>query len=143
MQTLKAGSCIKRGFTLIEVVVVMAILSIAFVSFMPKMTSFFTEKEQDPAIKLLNSLTQKAFEEAREGHCPAVIWGTKGSNHIYYANKQYTLPEDVFDVKVDGGYQEGLRYYFLIYPDGMMDEVKVRFENDKTIQSLPLLLRWQ
>ncbi len=133
----------KQGFTLIEVVVIMAILTVALVAFVPKMTSFFTEKANNPAIELLNRLTQRAFEEARESHCPIAIWGTKGSNHIYYANKQYTLPYDVFDVKVNRNYQEGLRYYFLIYPCGIMDQVKVTFGNGKTIDSLPLLLRWR
>lgn len=128
---------------LIELVVVIAMLSVLLISFMPNITSFFSTQQNDECIKILDEITQIAYKDAvKNGHF-SVIWGIKGSKNIYYKNKRYSFPYEVFSVKVNRKYQKGLKYYFLIYPDGIMDEVKIEFENNKIVKSSPILLSWQ
>jgi len=132
----------KRGFTLLEVLVVIVILTIGFVSFVPKLGSFF-DKENNETIQFINTLITKAYKKAVEEDRPVIIWGVKGSNNIYLGGKNYEFKKDVFSVKVNDSYQEGLRYYFFIYPSGIMDKVEILFEDNEKVVSLPVLLRFE
>ncbi len=133
----------RSGFVLIELVIAMAIISVLFFFFMPRVAFFLTIKKADEDVSILNEITEMAYKDAVDTGNSSIIWGIKGSSNIHYRDKKFVLPHEVFSVKVNGEYQEGLRYYFFVYPDGIMDRVKMVFENDKVMISNPLLLFWK
>jgi len=44
---------------------------------------------------------------------------------------------------VNGKNEEGIKYYFFVYPSGIMDSVQIMFENNAKIKSEPLLLHFK
>ena len=49
----------------------------------------------------------------------------------------------VFSATVNNRSQEGIKYYFFVYPSGIMDSVQIMFDNNDKIESEPLLLKFK
>jgi len=74
------------GFTLIEIMVVMLILSIAFVYTVPKIAGFFKSKGAERT-SMFNSVVADAYKKSLKLDKPIMVWGTKGNNNIYIGQK--------------------------------------------------------
>ncbi len=130
------------GFTLIEIMVVMLILSIAFVYTVPKIAGFFKSKGAERT-SMFNSVVADAYKKSLKLDKPIMVWGTKGNNNIYIGQKKYVIKNEVFSAMVNGKNEEGIKYYFFVYPSGIMDSVQIMFENNAKIKSEPLLLHFK
>ncbi len=130
-----------RGFVLIELLIVLAILSVVFFYLTPTSVNLF-KANRNVDVEKLNSVINMALSEAQESGFPQYIWGEKGSNNIHFGKRTVSLSGDVFSVKVNGKYQEGLEYRFRVYPCGVMDSVKMVLYGEKKLVSLPLLTKF-
>ncbi len=129
------------GFTLIEVLVVIALITLSMALLMPRIEDFF-DIENNKTTKILNRILLEAYNISISENRPVLIWGVKGGRLIHCAGKIFDLEKTVFRVRVNESYQEGLKYYFFVYPDGLMDKVEIIFENDMELSSNPLLVRF-
>lgn len=130
------------GFTLIEIMVAILILSIAFVSTIPKIAGFFKSKGAERT-SMFNSVVSDAYKKSLKSDKPIMIWGIKGNDKIYIGQKKYVIKNEVFSAMINGKNEEGIKYYFFVYPSGIMDSVQIMFQNDKKIESEPLLLHFK
>ncbi len=130
-----------RGFVLVELLIALAILSIAFFYLAPVSVNIF-KTTQNKDIEKLNSIVQMAYKKAKESSMPQMVWGIKGSNNIHFDKKIVYLSKDVFEAKINEKYENGDKYFFFIYPFGIMDRVSLSFFGNKKIKSHPLLLRF-
>ncbi len=132
----------RLGFTLIEIMIVMVILTMTFVSAVPKIEGFFNSASANRE-NLLNSILADAYTKSVKSDKPIMIWGVKGSGNIYMGKKRYLLKNEVFSATVNNRSQEGIKYYFFVYPSGIMDSVQIMFDNNDKIESEPLLLKFK
>ncbi len=130
-----------KGFVLIELLIALAILSVIFFYLTPIGVNMFTP-QSNKDVEKLNMLVKKAYEKSKDTGMPQMIWGLKGSNNIHFNKKLFYLSKDVFDVSVNAVYQQGDKYYFLVYPTGIMDKVAITLFGNKKVVSSPLLLRF-
>ena len=128
-----------RGFVLVELLIVLVILSFAFFYLIPKL-NITTEKKQSKQIETLNLIVKKAFVRAKNSAKAQVVWGFKGSNTLHLGNDKFKLPDDIFSCKINGNYEEGLKCYFFVYPDGVVDFVEIDLGGGLVLKSSPLLL---
>ncbi|GMT43922.1 MAG: hypothetical protein IEMM0003_0741 [bacterium] len=129
----------KAGFTFLEVMVVMVILTMAFVSAIPNIEGFFNSANANRS-NILNTILADAYKKAIASDKPVMIWGVKDSDTIHMGGKSYKLKNGIFSAVVNGTNQEGIKYYFFVYPSGIMDSVQIMFSNDERFESEPLLL---
>ncbi len=129
-----------RGFTLIELLVALVIVSVSLFYVLPKTLNFYTKTDKnlnqlDKAVLLAEKIA-KASGEAQG------IYGEKGSNAFFVENQKFELKNEIFDVKVNENYIEGLEYCFYVYPQGVMDSVTLKLSNGESLISKSLLLRF-
>ncbi len=129
------------AFTFIEILVVIILISLSLGLLIPKLGNFF-DIENEKTTKILNKILQEAYNTSVSENRPIMIWGVKGGKLIHYENKVVDLEKVVFRVKVNENYQEGLKYYFFVYPEGLMDKVEMIFEDDSKLESNPLLIKF-
>ncbi len=130
-----------RGFVLIELLVVLAILSVVFFYLTPISVNIFKTTDNS-GLNGINSIVKAASAEAKKTGFAQYIWGEKGSNRLHFGKKSVTLPADVLSVRVNKRYQEGLEYRFRVYPCGIMDKVEIDLYGGKKLISVPLLARF-
>ncbi len=129
-----------RGFTLIELLVALVIVSIALFYVLPKTLNFYVKTDKnlnklDKAILLAKKIAVASGEA--QGIC-----GEKGSDTLFVEDQKFELKSEIFDVKVNENYVDGLQYCFYVYPQGVMDRVILKLSNGENLISKPLLLRF-
>jgi len=132
----------ESGFTLIEIMVVMIILSIAFAFVIPEINNFFSSNAAN-RINRFDGIIADAYKKAAETDAPVAVWGTEGSDIIHIGKKDYELKNDIFSIIVNGKNPKGIKYYFFVYPDGIMDSVQIVLDNGRKLESFPLLLHFK
>ncbi len=129
-----------RGFTLIELLVALVIVSIVLFYMLPKTLNFYVKTDKnlnqlDKAVLLAKRIAEASGEA--QGVC-----GEKGSNTLFVNDQQFKLKSEIFNVKVNENYADGLEYCFYVYPQGVMDRVTLKLSNGESLISKPLLLRF-
>lgn len=128
------------GFTFIEMMVVLAILSVAMFVLVPKVINGVLEKRNAP-VKEINGILQKAKQEALTKKETIRLRFVLGSSNFYFKEKVYTLPEgaELIEAKLNEKRPEGLDFYVNIYPDGICDYFEFKLSGNKKLLSRPLL----
>ncbi len=127
-----------RGFTLFELLVALVIIGISLFYLLPKNLRLKTTKTEE--LRNLNRAVSFAYKLSKSTGEAEPICGDKGSSSVFVRDKKFVLKREVFEVEVNGQYPEGLKYCFLVYPQGLMDRVLIRFGDEKRAISEPLLL---
>ncbi len=130
--------CIRRGFTLLELIAVMMVLAILLAIVAPSLSGFGAGRKADEAAANLVSLSRWAREQAvAEGRTYRVNYDP--ANRIYFVTaavggawqsppvefgRPFTVPDNV-GVTWDGPQENGA-YYAEFYPTGRSQTVHVR-----------------
>lgn len=131
----------KKGFTLIELMIVMLIIGIGLMSATPK----FTAKSvgMDPLLEHFNELIKNELARSRELQRPVAITGSKGTANLLNSDmKSENIPGgmEVKNVKINRYETQGNQYKIQIYPDGICDYFEITFSDGRIIESIPLLM---
>lgn len=129
------------GFTLIEILIVMVIIGIGFMTFTPK----FAERTvgEDPQIKFFRDVLEEHYNEAKRRGEPIALTGFKGSANILKLDgTRVQIPggKSVASAYVNDENQPGLEYKITVYPDRLCDYFKIEFTGGGIIESMPILL---
>lgn len=126
-----------RGFSLVELVVVMTLLVVVMAVTMPSLSRFFKGRDMTEESRRLLSLAKWAREEAISRSAVMALWMAveEGSYGVYaygaYAadgdeEREYQLGNDLrFDVTDEDRLDEDYTARILFYPDGTVSEESV------------------
>lgn len=132
----------RRGFTLIELMVVLMVVGISLMALTPRITA--RSIGQDPTLSFFNNLMAEELKRARELSMPITITGFKGSaNILTYDKESKSIPNirEVSEAKVNRYLTHGNLYAVRIYPDGICDHFELRLNDGRIIESEPLLMK--
>ncbi len=130
------------GFTYIEVLVVLLILSIGLFAVAPKIIPGYIDKE--PAIvKEMNNILMEAFKIAKELRRPTDIGFISGSNNIKLREKTFKLPDElsVMNAFINDKPPDGINFSLKVYPVGICDYFELDLSDGKKLISIPLIGR--
>lgn len=139
-----------RGFTLIELLIVLLIIGVGFMSITPKL--FENVVEPNKKVAFFNDLLDKYSKEAIEKGYPIVLEGSKNTSKIIIKNEgteinkkeeEIDIPFDTFisSIEVNGEKFFSNKFNISIYPDKICDHFIINFNDDTSIESIPILLK--
>ena len=131
----------KKAFTLIEILVVMAILGVAVISVVPAIGERTVKGDEQEAF--FKDLIAEHLTIAIDEGVPISIVGFKGSANIEkYDGTRVSIPrvKSVQTVRINGEATPGLEYRITIYPDRICDHFVLETDDKLRIESLPLLM---
>jgi prepilin-type N-terminal cleavage/methylation domain-containing protein len=139
-----------NAFTLIELLIVLVIIGIGFMSMTPKL--FENVVEPNKKIAFFNDLLSKYSKMAYEKGHPIILEGSKNSSKILIKdeeledNKKPTEISIPFDtqmnsIEVNGEKFFSSKFYINIYPDKLCDHFIISYNDDTSIESVPILLK--
>ena len=139
-----------KAFTLIELLIVLLIIGIGFMSITPKLFENVVEPNKKVAFynDILSEYSKKAYEK---GH-PIILEGSKNSSKLIVKNEEIENNNDIteidipFDTQMDSIEVNGekffaSKFYINIYPDKLCDHFVINYNDDTSIESVPLLLK--
>lgn len=130
------------GFTLIEIVIVLAIIAILSTAFIPKMLT--SNSKNDQVIQTINDVLNTEYQLAKTSQKPQIVTGSLSSNVLHLSNgKEVTIPDVNIESAVVSGTKgnDGIEFHFFVYPDAICDYFAFTLSNDKKIEAVPLLLQ--
>ncbi|QAR34246.1 prepilin-type N-terminal cleavage/methylation domain-containing protein [Geovibrio thiophilus] len=131
-----------RGFTLVEIIIVLLIIGIGFMTVVPVMVEKTTGEPEETAF--LNDLLRKTADEAAELSRALPIRGVKGSDTLFlHDGETVKIPgiSGVLSAEINDEEQSGLDYVIMVYPKGICDYFLLKVSDTETIESIPLLLQ--
>jgi prepilin-type N-terminal cleavage/methylation domain-containing protein len=133
---------INKGFTLVEILVVLIIVSIGVIATVPKITDKVIKEKAE--IGFFNNLLKTNEKLSRQIKSPVFFKGFKGSENIEtYEGKKVKIPEGltVSSVEINGKDVDKLEFKIYVYPNGISDYFQILLSNDETLESIPILLK--
>ncbi|PLX68508.1 MAG: hypothetical protein C0603_04970 [Denitrovibrio sp.] len=129
----------KRGFTLIEILIVMIIVGLGLMTVAPRIAenTILTDRTE----VFFNDIIDKHLEVAKELNTQIYITGFKGSgNMLLHDGSRVEIPAGyVSTVTINGEITTGLEYKIYFYPDGIFDQFLLTFSGEDTLESFPAL----
>ncbi|RMG72189.1 MAG: prepilin-type N-terminal cleavage/methylation domain-containing protein [Nitrospirae bacterium] len=128
------------GFTFIELMVVLAILSVGMFVIMPKVVGGMLEKSQ-PLTAELNALLKEAKNRAVKERVRVDIRFVLGGEHYFFEDHEYTLPggRQLQRAWVNEHQASGLEFRIHAYPAGVCDYFVLELGEKVKLKSNPLL----
>ena len=130
-----------RGFTLIEIIIVLVIIGIGFMTVAPVIVEKATGVPED--IAFFDDLLRNTAKEAEDLGRAIALRGVKGSSTVFLNDgTTVRIPgSGVLSAKINEKDQAGLEYIFFVYPSGISDYFEIHFSNGRVLESIPLLLQ--
>lgn len=130
---------IKQGFTLIELIIVIFILSICIFTLMPSFRVDFLDTNP-PQEKVLNKILNDALITAKKLSSIIEITFVIGSGNIHLNDKVYELPDGIQITRASLNERpvNGLSFTLKVYPEGLCDYIELKLSDNTTLVSLPL-----
>lgn len=125
------------GFTLLELLVVMAILALGWFSFLPSLNLADEDAAKGPYHEL-NLLVEEARRKAVADYRTQVLELTLGGADVRWEGRSAPLPEELSACTVNGRRYRGLVYPFRVYKTGTMDYVQMTMLSGERVASKPL-----
>lgn len=132
----------KKAFTLIEIIVVIAIIGVGVISFTPQLIR--NTVEQDDTVQFFNDLIAGAYKESLSMQQPVSIRGFKGSDNIINASgekKEIPGVSAVNNIEINEHGSFSTEYEITVYPSGICDYFKIYFGENSYIESTPLIMK--
>lgn len=117
-----------RGFTLLEVMVVLFIIGLGWFSLLPRLDS--ADVTDSGPLTELNDFLDLAKADAVRLCRPQVLNLGPGSDLLSRDEAKMKLPAPVLSALVNGYAPPGTVYSFKVYPEGFMDAVTIRLSDD-------------
>ncbi len=137
-----ARKSVTGGFTFLEIIVVMTLLSVTLFVVLPKLTIRLIEKE-DPVVRLLNNVLSEALNDAKLKKEPVEIKFILGSSNFTLMKERYQLPDgiEIVRARINDREAEGLQFAVRVYPDGICDYFDFTLTDKRQLLSKPLLCK--
>ena len=131
----------KKAFTLLELMVVMLIIGIGLMSATPK----FAAKAvgEDPTLSFFNNLLKEAHARSLELNQPVNLRGLRNSREFTnHDGKKKTVDgiESMHEVHINEDLVTKQEFYITVYPDKICDYFSIKLNDDRVVESLPLLM---
>jgi prepilin-type N-terminal cleavage/methylation domain-containing protein len=137
MLTLPATN--KRGFTLVEILVVIVIAGLGMMTVAPKLAenTILSDSSEVFLEKIIDSHLKLAAELNTQVH----ITGYKGSSGILlHDGTRDNIPAgSVSEVRINNDISGGSEYRIYFYPDGIFDQFRITTSSGSVIESYPAL----
>lgn len=132
----------RAGFTFIEVLIVMLILSIGLFTIIPKVAPRYLERLSSTE-ETLNGLISEALKSAREYRKAINITFIMESGTINLEGKVTKLPDDltIDEAAVNEEPAYGPSFNIKVYPVGISDYFELKLSDGSKLVSLPLFTR--
>jgi type II secretion system protein H len=128
----------RKGFTLVELILVMMLLATVCALVMPSLSSSFRRKNLDHEATRFYSLTEYARDEAVSQAIPMVIWidtstgsfGVKskeGYPALASRNLEYSLPSEVKFEPLQNSKKAGVNEVIQFEPNGLLETHSIDF----------------
>jgi prepilin-type N-terminal cleavage/methylation domain-containing protein len=130
-----------KGFTLIEIIIVLVIIGIGFMTVAPVIVEKTTGVPEDVAF--FEDILRTTAKEAEDLGRAVALRGVKGSSTVMLDDgTSVRIPgATVLSAKVNDKDQSGLEYIVFVYPSGISDYFELKLSNGKVLESIPLLLQ--
>jgi len=130
----------RQGFTFIEILVVMVILSVGLFVLMPRLAPRILEPVP-PLEKKVGSVIAKALEQAEKSGRTVEITFIMGSGSFRMGDEEFRLPDGltVMDALVNDKRADELAVTVKAYPAGIIDYFELTLSDNSKLVSLPLL----
>ncbi len=130
----------RNGFTFVEILVVMLILSIGLFVLVPRLAPRILEPTS-PLKKMVDSVITKALKKAGESGRAEEITFIMGSGSFRMEDKEFKLPDGltVMDALVNDKRADALAVTVKAYPAGIIDYFELTLSDNSKLVSLPLL----
>jgi len=139
---------LKKGFTFIELVIVIVVIGISLMFVTPKIVENYTKG--DAKVDSFKNVIDEAYKLAQTEGKPVFIRGIKGTNRLYIdkqvkrSNRIFMEHEEYFvkDVrsfrtaKINDRMQPGTEFYIKVYPDGLTDTFEIELDTGKKLYSI-------
>lgn len=128
-----------RGFTLVELLVVMVIMGLGFISLSPSLAEKTVKGGGDESF--FNELILSQLKAAKELNRQVFIKGTVGTDNLLLSDgSNVSIPLGKVDsIEINDKKVNGIEYYIYFYPDGIFDDFEIEIENGKKVTSYPML----
>jgi len=128
-----------RGFTLVELLVVMVIIGLGFVSLSPSLADRTVKSGGDESF--FNDIIKSQLKAAKDLNRQVFIKGTLGTDSLVLSDgTSVTIPLGKVDkVKVNDKNVNGIEYNIYFYPDGIFDDFEIDMSNGKIVESYPMI----
>lgn len=135
---MRQGSSTRRGLTLIEILVVMAVVAMGWFMLLPRLDVARSGDAFTRTLDAVNVQLDAVREAALRDGLPQTVEVALGEDTLRWRDTEMTLPETVSRMLVNGENPGGLRMVFHIHPCGITDEVRVVLGNGAALKITPL-----
>ena len=131
-----------RGFSLIELLIVLFIIGIGWFSLLPSLNLSRPARAEDAVVKELNDFLLTVRDVAVTEYKTQKLTIKVGGSALLWGEESFTLPGAAVRCKVNDHPSEGLDYSFRVYRDGIMDDVQLALTNGADLKSDVLAVRF-
>lgn len=132
-------TALKKGFTLAEILIVLVIMGLGFMTIAPKLAE--RTILSDSSVVFFNKIIKNNLKTASDLGKQVFITGQKGSPEVtLYDGKTADIPAgSVSSALVNEEPTDGSSYRIYFYPDGVFDQFELKISDGSTIEGIPAL----
>lgn len=121
------------GFTLVELLVVMLIIGMAWFAILPRLD--ITRRNAESDAEKLNEFILQVRETAMNKQTIQKVVVTPGKEELFWGKEKLKLSASVSTCRVNGDEPILKEFAFFVYPEGMMDKVRMELLSGEVLVS--------